>query len=227
LYREGPLIAEQDLGQASAWLPEGRSVFRDKRIPRENLNGLLVGRSGLSAALYGLTGIGGPWAQDPPHYAQVLDFETGPEWDGSHTRIEGWRGWQHDRQVYFYHKAGPIIVLDRADGPGAGRAAIAWHLDGDGEVRERRISIRGGDEPVEVVFVPIANEGQLSVSKRGDGDIYHPAVSWSVSSGRLQLATVFLFDRWVGAQVKIDQEGQALQIMQGAEAISLPLWDEE
>src|SRR4029079_3740940 len=61
------------------WLPVGRSLVRDKRIPRENLNSLLVENSGLSAVMDGLTGIGSQWAQDPPAYAEVLNFVTGQQ----------------------------------------------------------------------------------------------------------------------------------------------------
>ena len=42
----------------------------------------------------------------------------------------GWRGWQHDRWVYFYHDEGPIVVLDEASGPAAGRGELIWHLPG-------------------------------------------------------------------------------------------------
>ena len=95
VYQGGPLVVEQTVGQPFAWLPEGRSLFRDKRIPRENLNGLLIKRSGMSAVLYQMTGIGGPWAQDPPHYAEVLAFRTGDELDWSHVQLADWRRWRH------------------------------------------------------------------------------------------------------------------------------------
>ena len=80
-------------GQPFSWLPVGRSLFRDKRIPRENLNGLVVEKTGMATVLYTLTGIGGPWAQDPPYYAEVVAFETGKEMDWAHIRLTGWLGW--------------------------------------------------------------------------------------------------------------------------------------
>ncbi len=61
----------------------------------------------MSAVLYHLTGIGGPWAQDPPYYAEVVAFETGEDLDWSHTRITNWQGWQHDRWIYLHHNGGP------------------------------------------------------------------------------------------------------------------------
>lgn len=69
LYQAGPLVVERTLGQSFAWLPKGRSLFCDKRTRRDNLNGQLIERSGMSAVLYGLSGIDGPRAQDPPYYA--------------------------------------------------------------------------------------------------------------------------------------------------------------
>lgn len=111
LYQNGPLAVEALDGEPFAWLPVGRSAFRDKRVPRENLNGLLIEHSGMSAVIYALTGIGSPWAQNPPFYAEVIAFETSDELDWSHTRLADWRGWQHDRWIYFYHGGGPIVVV--------------------------------------------------------------------------------------------------------------------
>ncbi len=128
VYKNGVLSADVLDGKPFSWLPVGRSLFRDKRVPRENLNGLVVEKTGMAAVLYGLTGIGGPWAQDPPYYAEVVALETGPERDCAHIRLVGWRGWQHDRWIYFYHNSGPIIVVDQAQGPAGARAGLVWHF---------------------------------------------------------------------------------------------------
>jgi hypothetical protein len=81
VYQGKALAADVLDGQPFSWLPVGRSLFRDKRVPRENLNGLVVAKTGMAAVLYTLTGAGGPWAQDPPYYAEVVAFETGEEMD--------------------------------------------------------------------------------------------------------------------------------------------------
>ena len=127
LYQDGPLASEVLDGEPFSWLPRGRSAFRDKRVPREHLNGLLVERTGMSAVLYELTGLGGPWTQDPPFYAEVITFETGDALDWSHTRLKGWRGWQHDRWIYFYHGGGPHRRggQGRGAGNGTGGAGVA------------------------------------------------------------------------------------------------------
>jgi len=88
LYQGGPLVNEITKAQPFRWLLIGRSLFRDKRIPRGNLNGLLIEYTCLSAVLNNLTGIGSSLAQDPPFNAKVEKFETSPELDISHTILE-------------------------------------------------------------------------------------------------------------------------------------------
>jgi hypothetical protein len=219
LYQNGPLVVEES-GAPLAWLPVGRSLFRDKRIPRENLNGLLIPRAGVPAVLFGLTGFGGPWAQDPPRYARIVDFETGDALDWSHSQLQGWRGWQHDRWIYFYRAGGPIIVVDRAESHGTGRAALSWHLSGEARRTGRlRLQVRGGEVPAEVRWVPILEEHSLlSVEAAGDTRVYYRAAA----PGRLHVATVFLTGDWVGAQAWWDGKDGVLRITQGQEHVVVP-----
>jgi hypothetical protein len=223
VYQTGPLAADVTAGQSFAWLPEGRSLFRDKRIPRENLNGLLVGRTGMSAVLYELTGVGGPWAQDPPYYSEVVAFETGSERDWSHTRVKDWRGWQHDRWVYFYHNDGPIVVLDEAGGPLAGRAELVWHLTGHAEGEVTRIRLRNGDNPAEFVLVPLLSAGRGPAIKTEEADSSQIALSVPAANGQLRVATIFLVGPWIGADVRWDTAGRSLRISQQDRSVVLPL----
>ena len=189
VYQNEPLAAEKLSGEVFSWLPKGRSLFRDKRVPRENLNGLVVARTGLSAVLSTLTGIGGPWAQDPPYYASVENFATGPVMDTSTTAIEGWRGWTHRRTIYFYHD-GPIVVVDDARGPDTSPAAVFWHIPEGAQIQGTRVLLRAGENPAEMVIVPLA------------GEIHANGNEVQVqSSGRVSLVTVFLTGEWVGADV--------------------------
>jgi hypothetical protein len=226
VYQNGPLAADVLDGKPFTWLPVGRSVFRDKRVPRENLNGLLVERSGMSAVLYALTSVGGPWAQDPPHYAEVVAFETGDELDWSHTRLVDWRGWQHDRWVYFYHGGGPIIVVDGAEGPPGDQAALVWHLVGKGVVEDRRIRLRDGDDPVEIVLMPVGPDGRVEVAESEGGDSRLCIVYYALPDGRLRLVTLFLPGWWAGAEISWEREERALWVAQGEEHIVLMLPDE-
>ena len=140
IYQGGPLVSEINQGVLFEWLPVGRSLFRDKRIPRENLNGLLIEKSGISNVLYSLTGLGGPWSQDPPFYASIGKFGTGPDVDTSLTSIDDWHGWHHDREINFYHD-GPIVITDSANGPRNHLAAINWHVIGDHQDDHERIPL--------------------------------------------------------------------------------------
>lgn len=225
LYQNGYLAAEELGGKSFTWLPVGRSLFRDKRIPRENLNGLLVEGTGMSAVLYEITGIGSPWAQDPPYYAKVERFETGPPLDISSIVLEGWRGWQHKRTVYFYHK-GPIAIVDDAQGPIGHRAALIWHVVGDGQVQGQRIRLRYGNNPAEMLLLPLS-PGKVQVEKKPiQGDNPNLQVLYDApANGRLSMVTLFLIGEWVGAEAEITQEAEGLvvQIIQGEKRITLSL----
>ncbi|MEP7198819.1 MAG: hypothetical protein ABI874_03275 [Chloroflexota bacterium] len=134
LNQAEPLVVEQAQPNPIWWLPRGRSVERDKRIAREYLNGLLIPATGVSG-LFGALGIGDGWAQDPPLVARVLRFEPNATPQVAQTVIDDWHGWTHTRTIYFYPR-GPIVVVDTAAG-GSGRAALSWHILGDG--------VRAGD----------------------------------------------------------------------------------
>ena len=223
LYQSGPLVVENTQGETFSWLPEGRSLFRDKRIPRENLNGLIIERRGLSAVLQTLTGIGSPWAQDPPYYAEVLRFETGAEYDLSSTVIRDWHGWDHLRTIYLYHD-GPVVVFDQATGPRGEGAALAWHLASEGGLSGERLLLRGGADPAVAVLLPLG-EAQTQVAFT---DL--PEVGWGFRveyaidhGGLLQTATVFLTGEWADAQVRLVENETVLQISREGQVIEIPL----
>ncbi|MCG8352925.1 MAG: hypothetical protein MI924_34605, partial [Chloroflexales bacterium] len=224
-YHKGPLIGEQLAGRSFAWLPQGRSFFRDKRIPRENLNGLLVERTGLSAVLSMLTGVGGRWAQDPPFYARVERFETNEQLDISSTLIENWHGWQQRRMVYFYHQ-GPIVIVDTAAGPMNHQAAMAWHGATVGELQNQRFQLRAGPNPAELVLLPVTPgtlylDGHVATERMtGQQIVFMPD-----ASGQLHLVSLILTGEWVNAQARLgtDTGAPVLQIERDGAAISLAL----
>lgn len=203
-----PVVSDLLERKTFRWLPEGRSSLRDKRIPRENLNGLLIAEGGIRAVLYALTGIGSAWAQDPPWHADVMAFETGDTLDWSHSRIIDWQGWQHDRYVYFYHNRGPIIVADRASGPPNGQSALVWHLNWAGDAlpgQSWRFPLGSDEQKMEFVIVPIPADvqspGQLKLTADGENRftiIYQPE-----ALGTLQTVSLFLTDEWVGADARV------------------------
>lgn len=222
----GPLVVEATAGESVAWLPEGRSLLRDKRIGRESLNGLLVARTGLGAVLHRLTGMGSPWAQDPPYYAQVIDFQAGGEMEWSHTRLSDWRGWQHDRWVYVYAEGGPLVVIDRAAGPKNSAAALAWHLATDREsgADPWRTPLREGAHPAEAVLLPLSRQNGAALHTESSGDENVLALRYEQTTGGvLGVASLFLLGEWAGAQVELVNEpaGPTLHIIQGDRALQL------
>lgn len=223
VYWRGALAIEVLEAQNLSWLPEGRSLFRDKRIPRENLNGLLVERTGLSAVVHSLTGAGGRWAQDPPHYADVVHFETTQALDWTTIRVNGWRGWTHRRSVFLVHNGGPIVVVDEADGPAHRLGAVVWHL-ADASTTTDQLQIRDGDDPVRVNIIAL-DDAQPQVNWRPP----RSGVSQVTISGHgsLHVATVFLLGDWAAADTDItyDRQSRLLGISGKDQTVSVQLPD--
>jgi len=204
-YQAGPLAMERTLGQPFAWLPEGRSLFRDKRIPRENLNGLLIERTGMSGVLYELIGLGGLWAQDPPHYARVERFETLGPLDVSRTVLDDWRGWRHERTIYFVHEEAIVVVDAATSRSGGGSAGVSWHLVGEGQREGESLWLREGESAARVAWpaeawppmtlwrIPADSSDQPNLHV-----LYH-----SPRLGRLDLATTWLIGEWADGQYQV------------------------
>ena len=216
----GETLASERGGQPYAFLPLERRLFRDKRIPREGLNGLLVEPTGLAEVLSRLTGFGGPWAQDPPRTARVERFDPGAT-AGSVTTLSGWRGWTGRRTIVF-SSPGPIVVLDEARGRAGKAAAVAWHVDGDrGSIPGR---YRLGKGAGELALVPLDGGGAISTRRFPSAPrldlVYRP-----VRTGSLGLASVFLTGAWRGSRVSVAGTGAArlLEIRGGGGTFTLPL----
>ncbi|MHB0878540.1 MAG: hypothetical protein ACYC5O_21085, partial [Anaerolineae bacterium] len=205
MYQGGAVAADALTGSDFSWLPRGRALFRDKRIPRENLNGLQVPRTGMSAVVYGLSGMGGEWAQDPPHYATVERFETLGALDVSRTVLEDWRGWRHERTVYFAHR-GPVLIVDEAEGQGD--AALTWHLTGDG-ARVGDSLVAGAEGGTSRLLWPAAAWPDLTVAaaegaREGQPDV---DVAYRPGGDSLSLATVWLTDAWADGSATVTLVG--------------------
>ncbi|MEM4725053.1 MAG: hypothetical protein QXP01_08595, partial [Candidatus Hadarchaeum sp.] len=138
---------------------------------------------------YGLTGIGGPWAQDPPYYAEVVAFETGTEMDWAHIRLTGWRGWQHDRWIYFYHNGGPIVIVDEARGPAGAKGGVVWHVVDGEPIAAGHFRIRSGDDSMEMRMISLS-DGRLDVLGQVEGTLGRDWIY--LGKPDLRLMTVFL-----------------------------------
>jgi hypothetical protein len=190
MAREGEiLIDDEPEMRLTSWVPAGRQKFRDKRISRAQMNSLLVPRTGASRVIYTLTGMGGPWAEDPPFYAEVERFTTLPRFDSSRTTLRGWRGWDHSRTVYFLHE-GPAFIVDEAVAPGSGgHAAVVWNAQAP--VKERGETLWLGESAR--LSVGDAAGGRHSTRRTGAGNA---VLVEGTEAGILQHVSALLPGEW-------------------------------
>lgn len=197
IYQGGSLATEKWTGDDFRWLPKGRSAFRDKRVPRENLNGLLLPKSGLSKVMWVLSGLGGPWMQNPPAYAEVDQFFTSKVIDGAKIVVSDWDGWRHERTLYLLHEGLVLVVDQAASSTGAGPAAIIWHLNGSGEVDMRGgLRLDNEQRPARVTWSQNAEKWMMIKPEPSSG-VFMRDPDWEVlytspDAGQLNLATAFL-----------------------------------
>jgi hypothetical protein len=200
LNQAGPLVFEHVEPTPIGWLPEGRSTLRDKRVPRERLNGLLVPAVGLNH-VWAMLGLGDVWAQDPPHYARVTAFEPQAATQKAQTVIEAWHGWTHVRTIYLDTR-GPIVVVDSARG-GEGHAALSWHVVGDGEREGDGLWLRRGQHPARLVLSSwVDSLVQPIHTTYGNGQ---SIVKYATHVGQLDVVSVFLTDEWATATVSYEK----------------------
>ena len=155
MYGE-PFVVE-DIGKnASSWLPSGRALYRDKKIDRIKLNAFQIESSGITNSIYKITGFGSSWYSDPPHYAEVLFFNSTPSIDFSKSRISNWHGWKHDR-VSILLKDNYFVVFDNAHGNNKQKIAITWHLKGDLELENESIKLSQNNYSL-TVHHPFSND---------------------------------------------------------------------
>lgn len=185
IYAGTPLVEEQHTQESISWLPVGRALVRDKRIPIEQLNTLLIPRTGLDAVLNSLISFFGPYAQDPPFYAKIQAFETSETYDYSVTQFENWHGWTFTRSIHFFHD-GPVFIVDDATNRNSQSAKINWHFDADYQLNQNRVQMQDGN----VNFLLIGQEEGLltQVRKKNEVQVEYE----SPQTGELKLLTIIL-----------------------------------
>lgn len=134
-----PFVVEDHIAKKHAWLPAGRSYYRDKKIDRVRLNGLQVGLEGYELLIHELIGMGSPWAQDPPPYARLAYFDDDDIATISKTSVDNWRGWQTER-ISILIKGKFLAICDRAMRSKVGNVSLIWHLKG--KIKKRSNSFR-------------------------------------------------------------------------------------
>jgi len=207
LYQDGPLVSEQWTAERFGWLPSGRGAFRDKRAPREFLNGLLLPNTGLPEVVWRLTAVGSPWAQDPPPYAEVETFFSSDVLDMSTTTLTDWLGWQHERSVYLIHN-GLVLVIDNAISSQASRpASLIWHLNGSGQPFENGLRLDNENRPARITW-PESDKERISWQPLPPSDAYLHAPNWellytSASTNELKSAFAFSTQEFVQGDLEL------------------------
>lgn len=204
------VVGDQPGSATFAWLPKGRSLFRDKRIPREGLNGVLFEARGLEVVARALTGIGSYWAQDPPWHARVLEFNQEGAWDVAQAVIDDWHGWQQTRTVYLHRNGNIVVVADESIGPANGQAGLAWHLQGDAWTNDPApaVSLRTGEgsEARRVVLLSDSGTPTPSYQLASGAENTETVLYISPTQGKLKALTVFLSGAAANADVRVEQD---------------------
>ena len=208
VYAGQELVTEQYTQNPIPWLPVGRAMVRDKRIPIEQLNTLLIPRVGLDAVLNTIIDWFGPYAQDPPFYSEVELFETSREVDHAKIIIKDWHGWQFERSIFFYHD-GPVFILDKANSKKDKKAAVNLHLAGGYNLNKNRAI--NPDTDVDFLFINQGN-GKLIASKEEDK---HLIQYQSQESGNLSLLTIILPDEWENGEFLSYENGVVTLNLEG------------
>lgn len=135
--------------------------------------------AGTSSVLYHVSGPERPWAQNPPHYTEVVAFEADDKRACCHYRFADWRDWQRNRRIYSHHDGHLIIVtdFDSAHGLRRHRAALVVHLIGEGKGRPRRRGEFAGTRAVEVMPCLACSDGiRLDFTEESRGSAEVPEV---------------------------------------------------
>lgn len=103
--------------------------------------------------------------------------------------------------------------------PGRGCALLA----GGGITEGQRLWLLDGERPAEAILVPVNSEGRLEVTEDEGGESSLSMVYYALTDGRLRLVTLFLVDRWAGAEVGWEGKSLTLRVAQGEQYIVLPL----
>ena len=224
-YKNFPIIIEQTEGVIFDWLPEGRSLFRDKRIPRENLNGLIIEKNGMSYVTSILTGIGGPWAQDPPFNAKIDDFKIYEDYDYSRTTINNWRGWSHQREIYFYHH-GPTIIIDQIDLDNEKSGGIVWNFNGWPTKLGNDYYFNQKDSSTRIMFVPLDDANISYTQNMVSQDKKISRVSILNEKGNpLKVVTIILDESFLEAKINktVYENMTMVTIVSQDKSINIPI----
>jgi len=140
-----------------------------------------------------------------PLSINIEDISFNENNDSSVTWIKDWRGWNHRREIQFFHD-GIIVVIDQAYGDSSLPAAIQWHLPPDSFPEQNRIIFNPSDSPGELILQPL-NGGNISSSNSDRNSSQEPFnIEYRTENTvKLGLVSIFLTSDWVGAKTLIQE----------------------
>lgn len=207
LYQnEAPIIKEVVNIEKIWWLPAGRSQERDKRIPRENVNGFVVEKMGLGKVLYYLYG-GSYWSQDPPITADITGLDKVEGGVSAGITIDNWNGWDQ-RRYTIQTDDGITIILDEANGTTKLRTGIYWHIYGSLSDKNNRINIGSYPYQGQIIFLSDHPEKVTVTDSGAVTEMPNLTVLYKIDTSEGELITIILPKNWRGATArKIYKDG--------------------
>lgn len=217
-----PIVVEPKEGGRITWLPYGRSHFRDKRIPKENLNTVVFPRSGLSAVLYHVTGIGSSWEQFVPQEAIVESFKGDNFTFEAQISLSDWHGWTIKRK--FILSDGILVVVDTVDDPPLQEARLYWHVNGNVSGDEIFVLDDNNSVSERIKFLSFENSNDKPVIKT-DSSTRMAVVEIPFEGKKGSMISLFLSGNWLGSSVKIDKsaKGGSLILQSQYQTMEIPL----
>ena len=165
----------------------------------------------MDAVLNSLVSMFGPYSQDPPFYANVLEYDTSDSYDYSLTQIKDWLGWTFNRSIHFFQD-GPVFVIDEATNKKLQSSKIRWHLNPDYQVANNHFRAQDGN----VDFLLIGQDQGMITPVRKANELLIEYES--PRTGELELLTIILpgtlkdanFLSYSGNSISLDLDGTVI-----------------
>ncbi len=176
-------VGEAIESRPRSWLPRAVATIRDRRIPRNTLNGIQYERTGLEALTRSITGFGTRWYNDPPQYAEVRSHSFTESSDFVHTAINDWHGHDSER-IQFLIGDDVYIVADKVDGINTA-AGVTWNLKGGLSVADNHVTLRQNDAELHVGF--FATDHSVEIRREDIEGTFVPVDDFTAANTRVSV----------------------------------------
>lgn len=224
IYQSGqPLATDVITEKRYFWLPAGRNQFRDKRIPRENLNAFTMKQTGIGYSLYILLG-GSPWAQDPPSEASIVTFEKTNLFSKATIALSNWHGWNQKRTIFRIND-GLFIVFDSISGPNNAQSALFWHITGKKTSDPAKFEL-GKNNIGELIIVGNSESTKVTQQPENSDNLN---LQFTFSGPKGWLVSTFLSGKWKGSTIDLKElsDGFHITIKNNSNEVTIPITIDE